>query len=397
MAYSTDASSSLRLDGEAKTISIVSNNCCYGPYYLMEIEIEQHLTITDDGQVSFTGFKLGNGLDEYECTRTKQCSLDQQSTDRIFSAFTRFFSDEFVEMFATDIGTWELTITNTTGQDFVFRGPLCEDYEIDGIDLSDMVRDALGIENLFVFDGNNKPDQVERISVDYYKTTNIKPYALINELEDDRVTWDYSEHVVIDRETETIEHIQQIDSGCVVSQQYRVEGRVSEFLDDLDAECLFEDIKGSSLGAEDPNEKRTYIITLDFKNNPQRVIEGSFDKNGLPEDWSEFAEDLSNFLSAYKHGDIFNRSIYSKAKRQANEYMFCSVVFHYGDKRYYYIADDDTIKVGDFVLVPAGMDNHIAKVQVVDIEYVSKEDAPLDVDQTKHIIRRCNENDCDPA
>lgn len=33
-----------------------------------------------------------------------------------------------------------------------------------------------------------------------------------------------------------------------------------------------------------PNETKDYKITIDYKKSPQRVIEGSYDKNGLPED-----------------------------------------------------------------------------------------------------------------
>ena len=51
------------------------------------------------------------------------------------------------------------------------------------------------------------------------------------------------------------------------------------------------------------------------------------------------------------------------------------------------------IEVGDFVLVPAGGDNHIATVEVVNIEYFSEENVPLPVDKTKRIIRKCTEED----
>ena len=44
-----------------------------------------------------------------------------------------------------------------------FRGSLCVDFEIDGIDLSDLIRDEIGIKNLYIFDENNKPDKVNKI------------------------------------------------------------------------------------------------------------------------------------------------------------------------------------------------------------------------------------------
>lgn len=83
-------------------------------------------------------------------------------------------------------------------------------------------------------------------------------------------------------------------------------------------------------------------------------------------------------------------------KRPKNDYIFCSVRFNQGDKSYYYLADDDNIEIGDFVMVPVGKDNHTVIVEVVNIEYFSEEEAPLPVEKTKHIIRKCTDDDFDP-
>ena len=64
-------------------------------------------------------------------------------------------------------------------------------------------------------------------------------------------------------------------------------------------------------------------------------------------------------------------------------------------QEYYYISDDDSIQVGDFVIVPAGKDNHEAVVEVVKKEYFTEEDVPLPMDKTKHIIRKCTDADFD--
>jgi hypothetical protein len=51
--------------------------------------------------------------------------------------------------------------------------------------------------------------------------------------------------------------------------------------------------------------------------------------------------------------------------------------------------------VGDFVLVPAGKDNHTTIVEVINVEYFSKDNTPLPVEKTKHIIRKCTDDDFD--
>jgi len=68
--------------------------------------------------------------------------------------------------------------------------------------------------------------------------------------------------------------------------------------------------------------------------------------------------------------------VYGKVKRRTTDYIYCSVVFDEGQKSYYYLTEDDSIEVGDFVLVPVGKDNHEAVVEVVNIEYFSEENIP---------------------
>lgn len=111
------------------------------------------------------------------------------------------------------------------------------------------------------------------------------------------MTWDYTERLVLDRESETLEHIQSIGSGCVVSRKYYVQGGVEGLLDDIDADDLFGEIEGNPDDVVDnPLETKDYTITVDFKKGPQRVIHGPYDKKALPEFWRNFADSVWGFL-----------------------------------------------------------------------------------------------------
>lgn len=144
-------------------------------------------------------------------------------------------------------------------------------------------------------------------------------------------------------------------------------------------------------------ESKDYAITVDFKKGPQKVIQGTYDKKALPENWDEFANSVWEFICFYGFGEILDPSVYGKIKRRKQDYIYCSVEFEEGYKTYYYIADDDSIEVGDYVIVPAGKDNHHAVVEVVKVEYFSEEDVPLPVEKTKHIIRKCTKDDFEMA
>lgn len=97
----------------------------------------------------------------------------------------------------------------------------------------------------------------------------------------------------------------------------------------------------------------------------------------------------------YGFGEILDPSIYGKVKRQINNHIFCSVTFDEGHKSYYYLTEDDSIEIGDFVVVPVGKDNHEAVVEVVHIEYFSDDNVPLPVEKTKRIIHKCKDEDFD--
>ena len=106
-------------------------------------------------------------------------------------------------------------------------------------------------------------------------------------------TWDYSEKLVLDRESETLEHIQNIGGGCVVSRKYYVQDGVESLLDDIDADDLFGKIEGNLDDVVDnPLKTKDYTIMVGFKKGTQRVIQGTYDKKALLEFWGEFADSV---------------------------------------------------------------------------------------------------------
>ena len=204
--------------GELRKIRLVSNRLGYGPCPEPDEEVEQHITVNSEGQVWFSSYVFGQRRDgQYEKAHSQNLRIDKAVAARIISAFTEYFSNGYDEVFATDIGNWNMELTNTAGKVYRFSGSLCSSFEVDGIDLSDLLRDSLKMPDLYAFDGNNKPDMVNRIEVNYHRITKIKPKVPISEHAEYAV-WNYTESLIVDRESESIEHIQNIGSGS----EYRV-------------------------------------------------------------------------------------------------------------------------------------------------------------------------------
>lgn len=387
----TVMSQQILFQGTLKKIRIVSNALSYGLEPGHDEEVEQHLSISDIGQVWFSGYAWGIA-GQYEKRREKVFTISKADIDRLFAAISACFSDEkYTEVFATDIGVWILELTNAEGSTYRFHGSLCAGFEYEGTDLSDMVRDVFGMDDLYVFDGNSKPDIIERITLDYRSTVKM---ASDQQAVKEPVIRSHKERLVIDRETGTLEYRKEYGGENRVSGKYEMKDKIENLLDEFDAEELFSYVEENPDDVIDtPDENLSYKITVDYKKNPQRVIEGDFDKKSLPEDFADFIERVSRFIRCYGIGDIFNPLIYRKKKRCKSDYIFCSVVFEDPYKSYYYLTDDDSIDIGDFVIVPAGKDNHEAIVEVIHIEYFSEADAPFPVDKTKKIIRKCTDEE----
>ena len=250
--------------GQLQKIRLVSNRLCYGHCPEPDEEVEQHITINSEGRVWFAAYVFGQSCNNgrHEKSRTENLKLAKDSTDKIFSAFTAYFSQGYDKVFATDTGDWDMELTNTEGKTYKFRGSLCSNFEENGTDLSNLLRDSLNMPDLYAFDGNSKLDLVKRIEILYHRITKIKPKVPISETIEYAV-WDYTESMVIDSDSDTIEHIQNIGTGCSVTRTYKVEDGVKSLLEDLDVRTLFRHIEGNPEDVfVDPLESRDYSIRV---------------------------------------------------------------------------------------------------------------------------------------
>ena len=119
--------------GNAKKIKIHSYNIGYGPCPDKDDEVEQHLTIADDGRVWLTRYAFGAGLNRHRKIEQKQFKIDSRKAKFLLDKYTTYFRDEYEISFATDVGSFEMMITDDEGKTAVFIGPLVCDFEVTGI------------------------------------------------------------------------------------------------------------------------------------------------------------------------------------------------------------------------------------------------------------------------
>lgn len=132
-------------------IRIISNNICYGPEPSPKDEVEQHLTISVNGRVCFTGYNYSGGFGKYKIGRKQQFSIEKIIVDEIFNLFSQYCESEQLLYYATDIGIWEMEITDTNNKKYTFKGSLCGGVSVGDTDLTNYLREYIQIDGLYAF------------------------------------------------------------------------------------------------------------------------------------------------------------------------------------------------------------------------------------------------------
>lgn len=68
-------------------------------------------------------------------------SISVDTAAVIMSAVTEYFSIDYDISFATDVGSWDLELTNENGKIFRMTGSLFKDLIVPGGGLSDLIRE----------------------------------------------------------------------------------------------------------------------------------------------------------------------------------------------------------------------------------------------------------------
>lgn len=132
-----------------------------------------------------------------------------------------------------------------------------------------------------------------------------------------------------------------------------------------------------------------YSLTVQYYGLPKAVWEGEYHLGWLPPvEWENFTEEVRDFCAPYINIHMLDPSVWNWRPRGKDEYIYCEVEFENGGTTYSYRTEDETIRMGDHVLVPVGPENRPGAAVVVGLEYVTADTAPYPLEKTKRIIRK---------
>ncbi len=140
------------------------------------------------------------------------------------------------------------------------------------------------------------------------------------------------------------------------------------------------------------DEAKKYNMDIMYYDNEEEFLSELADEKQLLEedeiDVEPVASQHSNVNASIPVIDAEERE---KILNDKTIYTYCSVVFQETDRPYHYRTDDDSINIGDKVVVPVGPDNEERIATVTSIEKHMRISVPFPVEKTKQIMRKFGE------
>lgn len=345
---------------------------------------EQLLEITRDGTVKLTQ-KTPSG------TEKAKTRISQADTDFVFAAFSETFANYRRERIPSISGHWRVRLLTDDNEVYFYHGANGQDYRYHDKFLTNILRQRTGMQKLFGLsvkaEAKNEVKSIE-ISLEQTAADAVKDkYA--NEYE--TCTHDTNEWLLISSQG-SITYNRRIANTGRISLQYELKDKVVEFLKLYEDQSVFSHPKGDSPDTVEDEIRKTYRIVVTRDDGDTSVLEGSFDKDGLPDNWPDFVGRLKDFFQDQSLGMLFDSRVYSKVLRKSNEVAFCGVdIDGTVGTRYYRCGDE--ICEGDTVVVPTPMKHTLAIGRVVEIRHYLKDQIPKDMAQAQEILGLAKETE----
>lgn len=338
---------------------------------------EQLLEITRDGEVKLTQ-KAPSG------TEKNKIHISQADADSVFAAFSETFASYRKERIPSISGHWRVRLLTDDNEVYFYHGANGQDYRYHDESLTDILRQRTGMPGLFGLsvktETKSKVKSIE-ISLEQTATNEVK----------DKYTSEYgicihdtNEWLLISSEG-TLTYNRRIANIGRISLQYELKDKVTEFLKLYEGRNVFSRPKGHSPDTVQDEIRKTYKMVVTRDDGDTSVLEGSFDKNGLPGDWADFVGRLTDFFQDQSLGILFDSRSYNKVLRKNDEVAFCGVDID-GVVRTRYYRCGDEICEDDTVVVPTPMKHTMAIGRVVEVRHYPKDQVPKDMARTQEIL-----------
>lgn len=338
---------------------------------------KQLLEITRDGTAKLTQ-KTPEG------TEKAKTRISQADADYIFAAFSETFANYRRERIPSVSGHWRVRLLTDDNEVYFYHGANGQDYRYHDESLTDILRQRTGMQELFGLcikaETKSKVKSIEisleQTAADAVKDKYAKEHGIC--------IHNTTEWLLISSQG-SITYNRRIANTGRISLQYELKDKVVEFLKLYEDQSVFSHPKGDSPDTIQNEIRKTYKIVVTHDDGDTSVLEGSFDKDGLPDNWPDFVGRLTDFFQGQSLGMLFDSRSYNKVLRKSNEVTFCGVDIDGAVGTRYYRCGDEICE-SDTVVVPTPMKHTMAIGRVVEIRHYPKDRIPKEMAQAQEIL-----------
>lgn len=346
-------------------------------------EVTQRVTLEKDGTICLESFDyLGN-----------RCRFVSHPCD--IAPYLLLLISQFAAQYRQpphpdpDVGQWELSLSDDSGKRRYWHGPMLPVVLGKHRVIVELLRREIGLTDLYLFDGVYVKDQIDRIDFRYTRK------VIHTESHGSSETTITKERILMDRQRSLLLIVQNYPSGMVVRHSYQMEYAIAALLDQLDfAEMVSVGAGNPGDALIDPEDSRTYQISVTGSVSGKRNLQGTYDKNSTPIGWLAFLNAVLKLADYYRLGEVFQSEFVLLVPRRTSDVTIYGCAFEKYGKIYHYLADEgDEYEVGDEVLVPVGKDNRTTTARVMEVLYHQPEDAPYPLEKMKTILGLADDED----
>lgn len=341
---------------------------------------EELLEITPDGIVKLSATRIDG---------REKCKVQIPVDDAayIFNAFTTVFSEYKKEKVPGYSGFWKVRLLTDEDEVFSYHGSNGQDYMYEGKTLTEILRERTTLEELNGFAMRiDEKSHVSSIDISFRQTVAEDAAEKVVE-KNHQPMEDITERLVISNRTHEIVYNRRVGNHKRVSLSFEMPEAVKNLLAWYEEQPLFEPGEVSPKPVAEEDISRTYKITVLYSDKKSASYSGSFDKEGLPDNWADFISRVTAFFDTESLGEMFNARTFDRVPAKADEVVFCGVEILGVVGVRYYRCDDD-VCLGDIVVVPAPTKRKPAVGKVVEVRTSMKVTIPDDIKKAKPIIRK---------
>lgn len=188
-------------------------------------------------------------------------------------------------------------------------------------------------------------------------------------------------HII--RQRSTVSITRKETGGDTYTLSLKLKRAVGHFLDS----CVLMFRRQLWMPAGDASGAAAFRLAVRRRSAPEDTWSGVYARNVLPPEWPMFMARLREFMGFYANpGEMFDEDAYGHGVRPG-ELIYLSVHVDKLNRALSYRTQDNSIRIGDRVLVPLGKENHPVEGRVASVGYYTPEEVPWPIDETKVVLR----------